>query len=160
MKNSLKLVANNSCGTIAWGSVLPTVKLSDDLSKALLNVCETTLSMFPLSAEGTVSTPTWDEVQSLMNSLLPSPSELYTEDFFKKPLFPVVTLHDISVFYGYCLSGTEAMNSIGIPIQNQENKPRFTYYLPRSWNAITILLRASHRRTKLTVGFWMKEVVL
>lgn len=77
------------------------VKVSDPIFKALVVVAKETLHMFPVAGPNASSSlPNWNEVEFFMRSLSPSPSEVYTEEFFKKPLFTVVTLCDVSKLYG------------------------------------------------------------
>lgn len=62
------------------------VKFSDNASKALIEVAKTTLNIFPVTdttPASTVSIPSWEEVESLMKSLMPSPSETYHNDFLR-----------------------------------------------------------------------------
>ena len=101
------------------------VKVSDDMSKSLIGVAKTTIEMFPVTATApatTVSMPSWDDAEAFMKSLAPSPSEVFTEDFFKRPLFPVVTLHDVAKFYGCPPIPEVIIESLGLSPQERENK--------------------------------------
>lgn len=73
------------------------VKVSDPISNSLVDVARNTLQMFSLAASRALTTvPNWNEVKCFMKSLSSSPSKVYTEDFFKKPLYPVVRLVDVA----------------------------------------------------------------
>ena len=100
------------------------VKVSDAVSTALVDMAKTTLEMFPVTATSTVATlsSAWDDVESFMKSISPSPSEIFTEDFFKNPLFPVVALHDIAALYGCPPTEDLMMDSLGLPSQDKGNK--------------------------------------
>lgn len=97
------------------------VKLTDDVSKILVGVSRSTLEMYPVtSTSSPTAMPTSDEVESFMQSLVPSPTEVFSGSFFRNPLFSVVTLHDVAKYYD-CLPFDACMlDSIGF--SNEDKK--------------------------------------
>lgn len=62
----------------------------------------TGLDMHPIDSADTASsmTPESEEVEVLMQSLLPSPAEILTDSFFRSPTFALVPLLKVAKFYG------------------------------------------------------------
>ena len=79
-----------------------TVTLREGLLKELVGVAKDVLDMYPIdgSASASATMPDPDEVEECMQSLLPSPVEVFTNAFFRSPLFALVTLFKIADFYG------------------------------------------------------------
>eukprot|EP00172_Hildenbrandia_rubra_P000740 Plantae.Rhodophyta-Hildenbrandia_rubra.ctg14051.p1 GENE.Plantae.Rhodophyta-Hildenbrandia_rubra.ctg14051~~Plantae.Rhodophyta-Hildenbrandia_rubra.ctg14051.p1 ORF type:complete len:269 (-),score=29.64 Plantae.Rhodophyta-Hildenbrandia_rubra.ctg14051:865-1671(-) len=99
------------------------VKASDDMSKPLIEIAKMTLEMFPVTAAAAAaSMPKWQDAQSFMKSLTPSPSEVFTDDFFKRPLFPVVTLHDVAKFYGCPPIQDSVFGPLALPAEDSNSK--------------------------------------
>ena len=75
----------------------PRCRNFQDAAISIVAATKTTLELYPLEDSGR---PPPEDVEALMKSLLPSPAQIFTEEFLRSPLFPVVLLSDIASFYG------------------------------------------------------------
>ena len=79
-----------------------TVIPREDLLKELVDVAKAVLDMFPIDGSASASTamPDPEEVEEFMQSLLPSPVDVFTDSFFRAPLFALVSLYKVADLYG------------------------------------------------------------
>ena len=89
---------------VKWAT---TVRLKEDVAISIVAAAKTTLELYPLEDSGR---PPPEDVEALMKSLLPSPAQIFTEDFLRSPLFSVVLLSDVASFYG-CTGPDDAFTS-------------------------------------------------
>lgn len=74
---------------------------SGEFSREFLSVAAAVLELQPMNSETRPSLYSIDEVEDLVKTIFPSPSEVFTKNFFRKPLFPIATLHETVFLYGY-----------------------------------------------------------
>ena len=79
-----------------------TVIPNDNLLKEPVGVANAVLDMFPIygAASASAAMPDAEEVEKFMQSLLPSPVEVFTDSFFRAPLFALVSLYKVADLYG------------------------------------------------------------
>jgi len=75
----------------------------------------------PQSATSPPSMPSPERVLSLIQNLLPPPSEIFTSEFFKLPLFPVAILYDIAEFYGCHETPEEFTHELSLPSADKKD---------------------------------------
>ena len=75
-----------------------TVRPTNEMAATLVETAWTVLEVYPIEAN---VKPPPEEVKALMQSLLPSPAEIFTESFLRSPLFAVVLLKDIADLYEF-----------------------------------------------------------
>ena len=91
-----------------------TVQLSNEVAATLVSVAKTTLQLYPLEPGGSEH-PLREEVRTLMTSLLPAPSQIFTESFLRSPLFPVLLLRDVASLYGCGAADMSFTSSLHLP---------------------------------------------
>lgn len=88
-----------------------TPKLRSGLQMELLGVAKAVFEMFLINAcSSTAKLPDRDEMAKLIQSLLLSLSQVFTDYFFQVPLFTLVTLVKVADLYG-CVCCQEALYS-------------------------------------------------
>ena len=75
----------------------------NDLQTSLLDVAESVIEVYPITGTGSTSAsfPPINVVRDHMKTLLPPPTPIYDDTFFKSPIFPIALLHEIAGFYGF-----------------------------------------------------------
>eukprot|EP00171_Calliarthron_tuberculosum_P004009 IDg4009t1 len=75
---------------------------TDEHFTKYLNVAKSVLGSFPMTGNGNgpARLPDPNGVSQLMSSMLPSPAQIYIEDYFCAPLYPIIILEEIALFYG------------------------------------------------------------
>lgn len=106
------------------------VVATDDHYTRYLGVTQTVLSQFPMTGQA-ITPANFEnprEIKDVMASLLPPAGEVYTDEYFRAPIYPIILLENMACFYGFdtepeqfitelYLSGMEASNkSIGTQI--------------------------------------------
>lgn len=61
-------------------------------------------------------------MQELIATLLPPPAEIFTDDFFQSPLFPVASLYDVASLYGCATDHTEIGLDIELSHEDANNR--------------------------------------
>ena len=68
----------------------------------ILEAIQSVMECFPFPETGE---KTWDEtseeITSFLRGILPSPEDIFVEEYFKEPLFMIQILHDLAKIYGF-----------------------------------------------------------
>ena len=102
-----------------------TVTLREGLVKELVGVAKAALDMYPIdgSVSASAAMPDPYKVQEFMQSLLPSPFEVFTNSFIRSPFLALVTLFKIADFYG-CVAPQDPLHDhleLGQADRNNKN---------------------------------------
>ena len=90
------------------------VRLTGEIAISLISAAKTTLELYPMDSSESSPRPPAEEVEAFMRTLLPSPAEIFTEQFIRSPLFPVVLLGDVANFYGSAPPHESFMEALGL----------------------------------------------
>lgn len=104
------------------------------LSVSIIAVAKSTLEFFSpdtspsSSTESTTTEIDPAEVKSHIKDLLPSPSQIFTDEFFTQPLFAFVILHEVATLFGCDEISNEYTHALELS-QNEKNNKRFMLHV-------------------------------
>jgi len=102
--------------------------MRDDTAKELMSVSKSILDTFPVVAPdgSSIPLPEPEVVETLMKDLLPAPIDIFSEQFFRSLLFPIVMLKDIASLYGFIEIEDDIMQTLQL---SHEEKTTRTSWL-------------------------------
>ncbi|CAN8067903.1 unnamed protein product [Agarophyton chilense] len=100
------------------------VHISTQASLPLLNAAQTLLDVYPVTGHGSTpaSLPNAEQVKEYLQSLLPPSTKIYTETFFKEPLFAAIFLFDLAKLYGFSDITENFIENLNLSAQDRSDK--------------------------------------
>ena len=113
-------------------------KIKDDISATILNVARSTLEYFVPdqedvgSEQSSFTLPGEEEVETFIRDMLPPPAELFSEYFFKSPMFSFSVLKDVATLLGCPETSANYFNQISLSEQDKM-VPRHSLIIWFAW---------------------------